>query len=211
VQVNDDQGTAVPGALVEFHGPRASALIRPRCSPIPADRQPLRSLWAPSRGDTSSAQSHPASRSPASLDIMETALGYQQRLGSILADKYCNRCHDPESSPERVSNYDNLEVKPHPIHRRQYAEQDERCRSDFDHSARRPGAESLGTDAALRKYPERGGCAGSYRVYSRSGRSPVSAGRDGLCAQVELERPPGRSQAPSGWEHKPAAEMKESA
>jgi mono/diheme cytochrome c family protein len=48
-----------------------------------------------------------------SLDIVETALGYQQRVGSILADKYCSRCHDSESSSERVSNYDNLEVKPH--------------------------------------------------------------------------------------------------
>ena len=44
---------------------------------------------------------------------METALGYQERVGAILVDKYCSRCHDSESSPERVSNYDNLEVKPH--------------------------------------------------------------------------------------------------
>jgi mono/diheme cytochrome c family protein len=57
----------------------------------------------------------PGKSKPASLEIVETALGYQQRLGSILADKYCSRCHDPESSPERVSNYDNLEVKPHPF------------------------------------------------------------------------------------------------
>jgi len=55
----------------------------------------------------------PGKSKPVSLDIVETALGYQQRVGSILADKYCNRCHDSESSPERVSNYDNLEVKPH--------------------------------------------------------------------------------------------------
>jgi mono/diheme cytochrome c family protein len=55
----------------------------------------------------------PGKSKPAAVDIVETALGYQQRVGSILADKYCNRCHDPESSPERVSNYDNLAVKPH--------------------------------------------------------------------------------------------------
>jgi mono/diheme cytochrome c family protein len=48
-----------------------------------------------------------------SLDIVETALDYQQRVGAMLSDKYCSRCHDSESSPQRVSNYDNLEVKPH--------------------------------------------------------------------------------------------------
>jgi mono/diheme cytochrome c family protein len=46
---------------------------------------------------------------------VETSLDYEERLGAILADKYCNRCHDSESSPERVSNYDNLAVKPHPF------------------------------------------------------------------------------------------------
>ena len=36
-------------------------------------------------------------------------------LGSQLNDQYCARCHNQESSPERVSNYDNLETKPHPF------------------------------------------------------------------------------------------------
>jgi hypothetical protein len=57
----------------------------------------------------------PGKSRPVALEIVETALGYQQRVGSILVDKYCKRCHDPESPPERVSNYDNLEVKPHPF------------------------------------------------------------------------------------------------
>ncbi len=57
----------------------------------------------------------PGKSKPVTLDIVETALGYQQRVGSILADKHCSRCHDPESSPERVSNFENLEVKPHPF------------------------------------------------------------------------------------------------
>jgi mono/diheme cytochrome c family protein len=26
---------------------------------------------------------------------------------------YCARCHNPESTPERVSNFDNLDTKPH--------------------------------------------------------------------------------------------------
>jgi mono/diheme cytochrome c family protein len=49
------------------------------------------------------------------LKLDETALGYQQTLGRRLNDQYCDRCHNPESSVERVSNYDNLEVKPHPF------------------------------------------------------------------------------------------------
>jgi hypothetical protein len=57
----------------------------------------------------------PGKSKPVSLHILETALAYQQRVGSILADKYCLRCHDQESSPERASNFENLEVKPHPF------------------------------------------------------------------------------------------------
>jgi mono/diheme cytochrome c family protein len=57
----------------------------------------------------------PGKSKPVTLDIVETALDYQQRVGSILADKHCSRCHDPESSPERVSNFENLAVKPHPF------------------------------------------------------------------------------------------------
>jgi len=49
------------------------------------------------------------------LKIEEIALGYQQTLGRHLADQYCERCHNPESTVVRVSNYDNLEVKPHPF------------------------------------------------------------------------------------------------
>ena len=48
-----------------------------------------------------------------SLNVTEVALGYQEELGYQLGEKYCARCHNSESSAERVSNYDNLEVKPH--------------------------------------------------------------------------------------------------
>ena len=43
----------------------------------------------------------------------QLAAGYQQQLGFELNEKYCARCHDSESTPQRVSNYDNLAVKPH--------------------------------------------------------------------------------------------------
>ena len=47
--------------------------------------------------------------------VEEIALGYEQTLGRRLNEQYCDRCHNPESTVERVSNYDNLEVKPHPF------------------------------------------------------------------------------------------------
>ena len=49
------------------------------------------------------------------LKIEEIALGYQQTLGRRLNEQYCDRCHNAESTAERVSHYDNLEVKPHPF------------------------------------------------------------------------------------------------
>ena len=39
VQVNDDQGAAVPGALVEFHGPSGSVSNLRRWSRIPVGKQ----------------------------------------------------------------------------------------------------------------------------------------------------------------------------
>lgn len=115
VQVNDDQGTAVPGALVEFHGP-AGVSFDPAAILTDSSGQATTSVTLGAiAGRYQLSAATPGKLHPVTLEIVETALGYQQRLGSILADKYCNRCHDPESSPERVSNYDNLEVKPHPF------------------------------------------------------------------------------------------------
>ena len=41
--------------------------------------------------------------------------GLSAGSGRRLNDQYCDRCHNPESTVERVSNYDNLDVKPHPF------------------------------------------------------------------------------------------------
>jgi mono/diheme cytochrome c family protein len=113
VQVNDDQGTAVLGALVEFHG-SAGVSFDPAVMLTDSSGQATTLVTLGTiAGSYQVSAVTPGKLKPASLDIVETALGYQQRVGSILADKYCSRCHDSESSPERVSNYDNLEVKPH--------------------------------------------------------------------------------------------------
>src|SRR5450759_2224438 len=116
VQVNDEQGNAVPGALVIMHGPNGVAFdpvagltdssgqftINVSLGTIPG-RYQLTASTATKTGKT------------AELKIEEIAFGYQEMLGSQLNDQYCARCHNQESTPERVSNYDNLEVKPHPF------------------------------------------------------------------------------------------------
>jgi mono/diheme cytochrome c family protein len=113
VQVNDDQGTAVPGALVEFHGP-AGVSFDPGMMLTDTSGQATTSVTLGTiSGRYELSAATPGKVKPVSLAIIETALGYQQRAGSILAGKYCSRCHDSESSAERVSNFDNLEVKPH--------------------------------------------------------------------------------------------------
>ncbi len=113
VQVNDDQGTAVPGALVEFHGSAGVAFDPAIVLTDPSGQATTSVTLGTIAGRYQLSAVTPGKSKPVSLDIVETALGYQQRVGFILADKYCSRCHDSESSPERVSNYENLEVKPH--------------------------------------------------------------------------------------------------
>jgi hypothetical protein len=113
VQVNDEQGTAVPGALVQFHGP-AGVSFDPAAVLTDSSGQATTSVSLGAvAGQYQLSAVSPGKSKTVTLGIVETALDYQQRLGSILADKYCNRCHDSESSAERVSNFDNLEVKPH--------------------------------------------------------------------------------------------------
>jgi mono/diheme cytochrome c family protein len=113
VQVNDEQGKAVPGALVEFHGP-AGVRFDPAMILTDSSGQATTSVTLGTiAGRYRLSAVTPGKSKPVSLDIVETALAYQQRVGSLLSDKYCVRCHDQESSPERVSNFENLEVKPH--------------------------------------------------------------------------------------------------
>lgn len=115
VQVNDEQGTAVAGALVEFHGP-GGVHFEPAAVLTGSSGQATATVTLGTiSGRYQLSATTPGKARPATLQVAETALGYQQQLGYLLADKHCNRCHDPESSVERVSNYDNLEVKPHPF------------------------------------------------------------------------------------------------
>ena len=116
VQVNDANGSAVTGAAVYFGGP-AGVVFTPAAALTDSSGQVTTNV---SLGQQSGryklvASMHDASGKKIEIIIEEVALGYQQTLGAQLNAQYCVRCHDPESTPQRVSNMDNLAVKPHPF------------------------------------------------------------------------------------------------
>src|ERR1022692_4398222 len=114
VQVNDEQGTAVTGALLEFTGP-AGVSFDPPGGLTDSSGQLSANVALGSMAGRYQLIAHTSTKAQKSVElkIEEIALGYQQQLGFQLDNKYCARCHNPESSAERVSNDDNLEVKPH--------------------------------------------------------------------------------------------------
>ena len=116
VQVNDEKGTAVAGALVQFSAAPGVA-FDPSNGLTDSSGQVTTnvSLGGMAGRYQIVASTIDKSHKKVELNIEETALGYQQTLGRHLNEQYCERCHNPESTVERVSNYDNLEVKPHPF------------------------------------------------------------------------------------------------
>ena len=116
VQVNDEQGTAVAGALVEFAAAPGVTFDPPNGLTDSSGQVTTNvSLGGMAGRYQIVASTTDRSHKKVELKIEEIALGYQQTLGRHLNDQYCERCHNPESTVERVSNYDNLEVKPHPF------------------------------------------------------------------------------------------------
>jgi mono/diheme cytochrome c family protein len=116
VQVNDPQGNSVTGALVSFSGP-ADVVFNPAQALTDSSGQVSTqvTLGGIAGHYELTASSTDSSGKPLTLKVTELAAGYQQQLGFELDQKYCARCHDSESTPLRVSNYDNLDVKPHPF------------------------------------------------------------------------------------------------
>lgn len=116
VQVNDEQGNGVTGALVVMHGPGGTAFA-PASGLTDSSGQFTANVslgTITGRYQLTASTATKAGKS-AELKIEEIALGYQAMVGSQLNDQYCARCHNQDSTPERVSNYDNLQVKPHPF------------------------------------------------------------------------------------------------
>jgi mono/diheme cytochrome c family protein len=108
VQVNGPDGSPVTGALVSFrcagltfNPPDAlsdsSGLVSVavQLGSIPGSYQAV-------------AETPKSGGGTVSVTSREIALGYQEKLGKEVSEKYCAVCHDPESTSERVSNFDNL-------------------------------------------------------------------------------------------------------
>ncbi|MBZ5648168.1 MAG: Ig-like domain-containing protein [Acidobacteriia bacterium] len=113
VQVNDAQGSAVAGAAVTLAGP-SGASFQPASGLTDASGQFTAAISLGSSGRYQLTASTPDKSGKAvSVNITAVSLGYEQTLGRQLSTQYCTRCHDPESTPERVSNFDNLDPKPH--------------------------------------------------------------------------------------------------
>ena len=116
VQVNDASGSAVAGAAVYFSGPSGVSFTPPAALTDSSGQVTSAVQLGEQAGRYKLiANTHDASGKNIGLTIDEIALGYQQTVGAQLNAQYCVRCHDPESTPLRVSNMDNLSVKPHPF------------------------------------------------------------------------------------------------
>ncbi len=113
VQVNGADGNPVTGALVTFHGEGV------RFTPAQALTDSSGQVTAAVQlgfdaGDYQvTAETPKSGGGSTSLNLREIALGYEQTVGQGVNEKYCIRCHNPESTPERVSNFDNLSPSPH--------------------------------------------------------------------------------------------------
>jgi len=116
VQVNDDKGAPVAGALVRFAGIGGIA-FQPQRGLTGSDGQFTTNvtLAGMSGHYQISAITLTAAGKPGEVRIDEIALGYQAMLGKQVNDIHCVRCHDSESTPERVSNHDNLDPAPHAV------------------------------------------------------------------------------------------------
>ena len=114
VQVNDASGSAVAGAAVYFRGPDGMSFT-PSAALTDSSGQVTTNVSLGQQAGRYKlvASTRDATGKNIELPIEEIALGYQQTVGAQLNAQYCIRCHDPESSSLRVSNMDNLSVKPH--------------------------------------------------------------------------------------------------
>jgi mono/diheme cytochrome c family protein len=104
----------VAGALVEFSAP-GGVIFNPPSGLTGTDGQFTAAVRLGGMSGRYSlvASSRDAAGKPLQVTFAEIALDYQQTLGRELNEKFCSRCHNSESTAERVSNHDNLSVPPH--------------------------------------------------------------------------------------------------
>jgi mono/diheme cytochrome c family protein len=108
VQVNGADGNAVPGALVSFHGEGLSFTPQQALADDSGQVSTVAQLGTIPGSYVIVAETPKSGGGISSVNLREIALGYQEKVGKQVSDKHCIRCHDPESTPERVSNFDNL-------------------------------------------------------------------------------------------------------
>jgi len=114
VQVNDEKGSPVAGAVVVFHS-GGGAVVTPAEGLTGADGQLSVSVAVGGVAGRYQVVATTRDKGGKAVELRsdEIALGYQQNLGRQLNDRYCSRCHDTESTAERVSNHDNLKATAH--------------------------------------------------------------------------------------------------
>ncbi len=114
VQVNDAKGAPVASAAVTLHDAQGTT-FQPNSGLTGADGQfaTIATLGAQAGRYQILATAKDTGGKTVDLRLPEIALSYEATIGRHLSDYYCSRCHDQESSAERVSNYDNLIEKPH--------------------------------------------------------------------------------------------------
>lgn len=114
IQANDAQGNGVSGVSIHFEAVEG-VRFDPAFGQTDSSGQFSTQV---NLGDVAGRYKIRATSTAANDKQIETSadeigLGYQQALGRELDNTYCSRCHNSESTPERVSNYDNLTAKPH--------------------------------------------------------------------------------------------------
>ena len=108
VQVNGADGNGVAGALVTFRGAGLNFNPPQALTDDSGQASAVVQLGAIPGSYRIVAETPKSGGGAAAVTLREIALGYQEKVGKEVSDKYCVMCHDPESTPERVSNFDNL-------------------------------------------------------------------------------------------------------
>jgi mono/diheme cytochrome c family protein len=113
VQVNGADGNPVNGALVTFHGDGMQFTPAQTLTDSSGQASATAQVGFAAGDYQVTAETPKSGGGSATLSLREIALGYEQTLGKAVNENYCIRCHDSESTPERVSNLDNLSPAPH--------------------------------------------------------------------------------------------------
>jgi mono/diheme cytochrome c family protein len=114
IQVNDAQGAPLAGAAVGLQV-NGDAIVTPASGLTGPDGQLSVGVALGTVAGRYQVVTATRDKSGKVIELRtdQIALGYQQSLGRQLNESYCSRCHDPESTAERVSNHDNLKAKAH--------------------------------------------------------------------------------------------------